>query len=594
MSLVFSFNETAAVGLVGRLTDWGPAVPTHGENLKRLRLWRALLGDLTLEQRADWAAHPALMQIAVNYAPAKNRDGRERPLDWGGIHPEATPYEGTRKELEDLLEEQAIWLSEGLIPGATRSSSEWPAAALLHAAIQTKRPVPSLHEVLKRAISEGLTSVLALAAPMVPVNEWEGLLKTPFRGHADNPAIFFDLLGQPEEAKAILPHLPPSVVDMRRKNGSNGFFDMRIPLVDIPVWVKAGMDPSARDEKGRFAEQRQAYREGMDAMHYLKALNAHRSPHEAELATWRFAVESIEYLGGRPQDQILIESLLVPPPADPLSGSSVLEQLERDSDEGRYLDSAIPKKLAEFLQNMLGPQGLLPSWAALQGGPDRVTAFLLAASMHESAELKPVDALRAVEGLPLDAERVVLEVFKTPVNNSLYAAAPYRGRNRSEYTSLVKSFLEQPGLRHTEDWLEFLPALETPLSRASTGGESKQLLASTLNVLAHVMPHLPADAMGEEHFFPVLWKLNIANALAEWDDLEDHLDGSCPIVDRTAFNAILESAMDQPGMGSWWANQPEWFQGHVKIKSPDLFSRFEGARLNDVFSKAAPRSKIRM
>ena len=592
MPLSFAFNETAAVGLVRRLNDWGHAVPTHRDNLERLRLWRSILSDLTLEQRADWAQHPSLMQIAVNYPPSKDRGGRERPLDWGGIDPSSTPYEGTRKELEELLEEQAIWLAEGLIPGKTHSSSEWPAVALLHAATQTQRPVAKRDAILQTAVSEGLNGVLALAAPMVSAEEWEGVLKTPTRGSADNPAIFFDLLKQPKEAKALLPHLPAAIVDMRLKGGSNGFFGMSIPVADIPLWVNAGMDPSARDEQGRFAEQRQAYREGQEAIHYLKALNAHRSAHDAAVATWRFAVESIEYLNGRPQDQAIIQTLLTPPPVDPLSGASVLQQLEIDSEGGRYLDSSIPKKLAELLQNVLGPQGLLPAWAAQQGGPDRVAAFLLAASMHETAALKPIDALRSVGWLTLDAEGVILEVFKTPVNDNLQTAAPYRGRNRAEYTALVKSFLEQPALRHAEAWLELLPALEAPLTSASVRSDS--VVASTLNVLAHVMAHLPADTLAEERFLPVLWKLNIANALGQWDDLEDHLDGTCPIVDRTAFNAILESAMEQPGMGAWWGEQQEWFQKQVKTKAPGLFSRFEAARLEDALPQAPARPKPRM
>lgn len=154
----------------------------------------------------------------------------------------------------------------------------------------------------------------------------------------------------------------------------------------------------------------------------------------------------------------------------------------------------------------------------------------------------------------------------------------------------AKGLLGQDRLDDPESWLALLPTLETSLEATSYTGA----LASTLNVLAHVLPLLPPEALQEEPMQPVLWKLAIANEVADWEDLADELDGSCPIVDRTAFEGILNQALESPGRGEWWGAQAEWFQKHFKGKAPSVASRLEADRLDQVLPAAPSRPKPRM
>ncbi len=259
--------------LVTLLSDYGAGIPQQKDNLARLKTWRTLLEQCSVEQRAELAAHEPFWNAALKMIPGLSTvPDRPRSLDWDRLE---NPQQSGHAEL--LAEEQA-WKEAGLIANQTWSSSEWPAAALAHACLVTQRPMPRLPEILWNQADRNRPGVLEALLPLAAVEEldWEAFFSLQDAGRRGLRA---DLASQDSPVgRALLSVLPPAMVADLGKEQGGVFHQRAMDPIEVKEWVQRGANPSAQDKEGRYAEETFPYLTPQYVLAYHQALAPYRSP----------------------------------------------------------------------------------------------------------------------------------------------------------------------------------------------------------------------------------------------------------------------------------------------------------------------------
>lgn len=589
MTQSISLDKTALTGFMKLLGNWRATIPSHQDNVERLKLWRALLEGMTLEQRVSAAWDLEMLDAALSYVPTPSRVSQQpRPLDWEGIDPSKAKYDADAKALEELLQEQQAWIKAGLIDGPTASSSEWPAVALIGASIKNARPSPHTGHALIKATIDKMPGVFKVAKEGIQAHQWEHIL-TQRPGSPTNSSVFSSLLQQPDLARELAATLPPHVVDMRNEKNQNAFFGLGVAVEDIELWTKAGMDPTARDSKGMFAEESAVWQSPERVAAYHRALNSHRSRREQKLATWRLAVSKLEEGGDSVvKDDLLFEALLEPPPSDAQTQTTVLNQIRCERATFLPLFAEGLEKVIQRLHN----ESRLGAWLDMQGGAAPVAGILAASSLAEGSKVALESATNLASSFQVSTEELLINTLK--MASRLSDVAPAMHKQKVAYKDLVRSFLDDSKVKHADQWLELIASLEAPmldLTKNSMAG------ACLLNMLAHVVAQLPHDLLQNERMGPALWSMAVVNATAAWDDLDDELEGLFPTLDRTALDSTLEQALRAPGVGKWWKEREAWVIDTVRKQAPAFYTRLEAAALESSLpdpSQASLRSRPRM
>lgn len=552
--------------------------PSHDVNLKGLRLWRSVLGRLTPMQRADLAHTPEMWWLALSYPPSdSNNTNNRRDLDWDRMA-QAKP---------GLIEEEQAWVSEGLLPQRTWSSTEWPAVALLHACRETQRPLPQgvRREALTRAVHENCPGMLEHWLPDCTPEDWVAVLGAPSGGVASNPPLFFSLVAQSSTVppgplvQVLRAQLPAPLADWRDSQRENGFFQIKMTEAETRAWAAAGMDVNARDQRGRFPEETPLFRDAFAEPEAApvgpaSALSALRIPSVQALVDFR-----LETL-----------SLLNVPLLNPQAWTQLRpwdDQLGRSASVFDALVAAVKKTssvprrcLAQNMALLLGLDGppnepLGQAFIQAEGGLVELQQRLF--SMLGTDD--KVDALveNFARAHPASCAQALLETFE----------------KKRHWETLAVSFSSRPATTRLEwarvgdqpeRWAAALAAWAPTLRDGSVPGtqpnnHTAAVLMMGVGWVARVVSQVPAPLALTKPFVAAV--LPACLALDRVHLLSERFIGKVDPIAFTALSQVWEQALraPTPAVRGWYDEHREWLIEHHPAVQARLHEVFLGRTL---------------
>lgn len=599
MEISLSLTKKTLADILYFVSNWNSAVPSQEQNLLRLRMFRELFSGLDVSQRASLASNHDAMDHLLKYVPSKSMTGSGRYLDWGGIDPSSSNYPVQQEVLTQLLHEQESWLSSGLIPQTTASSSEWPAVSVIHACAQLGQCPDNVEKIVSYCVERDIPSVLEALISIVPHSKWETFLSKPLYDNEENGSLFFSILQNPIAAK-IRPYLSPQFVNSK-KGSVNGFFGSGVPIEEIGNWVQSGMDPCARDKKGRFPEEWGAGYSPGNSVPKMLEMNKFRPEVLGNLARWRTACASIQY--SKPStttgtnEKKLLKALLGPVPHDPdgISGETVLEQIKILAKDNQNDISAFGSNLLDLVKH-LEDEGQASRWLAKQDGPESVLGFILLSSFsgYSDINIKQVQGLLDIYAIS-DELALVSTLGASPESPSTTIQSTNNEPVRKHH-EMIKSFINTGKVECPQTWVKVLPSLHYNLAQMMDYNLEGCL--PLVNVLAHVLPHLSQRDINTASMKPLLTVIGCINSMASvsgvWDEFRYlYNDTDMPEVDRGQLEKILSNHFANCGsehIHHWWTGQNKSIQLKIERVSPEMASTLKAAALGQV---AAQTNKAR-
>ena len=570
---------------------------TPEDNLTSLRLWRMMMGKLSVPQRAKLASNPSILRSALDFIPSTVKyQSLSNAISSGQYSPQVS---------QDLIEEQQAWISSGLLPNhaADLSGFFWPAMSLAFS-FQAKPSPSTIKEMAVDFIGKDLSSALEALLPILSPQDWQEVLST--KGTGINP-LFFSILDMPFASK-IRPLLDPDFVNQPTSSGLNGFSGCLFPPAEICAWIKAGMDPASRSKQGDFPEERGSLYQIEKIMNFSQELNKFRPKEMASLATWRLAVNQLEYSSlDQEVETPLVRALLGPVPPDPShkTSSSVLEQIQRHR-IGNY--PSVAKNLFDFMTRNMEQGNITPRWLDQNlGGPhgrQSLMGFLTACVASNGVKIYPDQLNDLQEKLNVSDEQVILATLTTPSNAGLSWAVPKTGKASINYTNKIDRFIKSGTLDAPHSWAKAISGITDEIFRIENeDGPSALMLLNTLSQVACLLPRemMTVSSSLAQAMITMAYFFESPRTIDNWHELEiEYEDASdFPIADlyhvKSVFSQFL-SAVSDADMSRWWHDRHPRDQKNITQFAPTLSSRIKSARLSKVaqtssseVSKARPR-----
>ena len=451
MTISFDFSVEDVTRLAKSFSGWGSTVPHQPSNLKKLALWRLILSQCSVEDRARLATHEALFNTAVGFIPSTSSStSRGRPLDWDRLADEG------QTDHAALLAEEAQWMQAGLIHRRTWSSAEWPAVALIEACIQTNTPLPNLDAALWAQVEQKNPGVLEALLPMADGLDWEAFLSVPLKNYS--PPMTRASLVVSGEASAIGDLLSPFLtsdivagIDAAR----GGLFHTRLlPADQVGTWVARGAQANARDGRGRLAEETWCHLPVADVLALHNALGAHRTDQEnaeaLERTCWNLLVR-------HPWDTLVSEGvipyLLKHRPEGLASPAAfVMEVLNKD--QGSIEDCSITAKNWARICKEVG-QGSAEGaqWEMALGGRNAIHGVALGMAVSLGEYFRSYSVFKDMQ--VANGEEALLVCFE-------HTGAKALDKNYALEKASAETWAQQP-IHQMERWQPVLAILEAHL-----------------------------------------------------------------------------------------------------------------------------------
>lgn len=544
INLRLSFNDVT--NFIGAMASWGGAVPHQPKNLEKLAMWRMVLGQMSVEDRAQLALHEPFFKKAISFAPApdSNRNS-SRSLDWDRLANEQQPQHA------ELLAEEALWMEAGLLTQRTWSSSEWPAVALLEACQQTNTALPHVESSLWTAVDRRTPGILQALLPLATAIDWEAFFDVPLSNYVPPITRAARVVSAqvPEISNLLSPFFTPAII-AKIGEGMGGFFHANwLPPEQVDVWVQRGANPNQRDVLDRYAEETWAYMPVLEVKDYHQALVPYRS---AAQNTEAWTRTCWELLMRQPLDSLraagVVDHLWNAEPAVGNPAFHLLSLLSRDSQN--IAGEVAAKNWASICKEVTGGTKEGARWAMCLGGTNAIHGLVLGISVVLDEDFRraggskifqSIEVANGEEALLLGLEGAAAKAIKRHnyalenANAENWARMPIQQMER--WQPVMATALES-----LVKWMEFdHRTRREPLDTS----EAPVGWMKLTNAIAVAKPELARDP----HWAPVLLLTSLILA-------EARRDSHCDLPALPALDGIPKNLDKLPEAREWLAQCP--------------------------------------
>lgn len=577
INLRLSFEDVT--NLIGEMASWGSAVPHQPKNLEKLAMWRMVLGQMSIEDRAQLALHEPFFKKAIFFTPKPDSDpGRSRSLDWDRLANAQQPQHA------ELLAEEARWIEAGLLSQRPWSSSEWPAVALLEACHQTHTALPHLESSLWTAVDRRTPGILQALLPLASTLDWEAFLDVPLPnyyppitrlGRVTSPDV-------PEISNLLGPFLTPPIV-AKIGEGRGGLFHAHfLPPEQVDAWVRRGANPAQRDDLGRYAEETWAFRPVVEVKAYHQALAPYRSAAE-NTAAWtrtcwellmRQPLESLKSAG-------VVEHLLgAPDSAVGQPAAHLLTLVVRDHQN--IAGEVAAKNWASICKEVASGTKEGARWTMCLGGTNAIHGLVLGLSVVLDDDFRRAGGSKIFQSMQVanGEEALLVGLEKT-------AEKAVKRSNYALENAGVENWARMP-IQQLERWQPIVGTILDSLvmwmeydhrNRRETLDSSEAPLGwmKLANAIALAKPEIARDS----HWAPVLLLTGLIVA-------EARRDSHCDIPALPALDGIPKNLDVLPEAREWLAECPPAAQLWLSKYAPNISALVREKMLNSSLPEPTP------